>query len=354
MAAINSSQLELLSLNTNRYLSDAFLADFLSALDAPHLRELQISAIGLTSLSGTTVANYLSSPRCHLHLLKCNGNSLGLRAIRSIVRAIGRNNYRLRSIELYANQLQDDRTESPSGSDASGGEGEDQRTDRTHPLRSWKDCEPVLRNLLFRNTHLKREVSKQSITLLRYARPLLLQSKLRRATTEGDVPLQTHSPPSFTSRQEDSDCVPPFPFRCLPLELQHYTLSFFAPSLSSSQRIRIFNYASSADTLPQLLPPLSTLTRSVRFGPAGGIGCIPDPSSIEYALGGTVWPIQRNQDPFHPTCTMDRCMGSSNSLLCRREKERLQFLEAVGCDTYELEPGEKARAARELYTLSLI
>lgn len=322
-------------MSSNYHLSDTFLAHFLSELDAPHLRELHCSGIGLTPISGNTIAAYLSSPRCRLQVFKCNGNFLGLRAIKSIIRAIRKCNYSLRSVEFYANRLESGETDSTN---------DDSDEDSTKEnMRTWADCEALLKDILLRNIHLKREVNKQSVALLRCARPLLLHSKRRLAPAVSDAPPQDYTPTYSFERS------PPFAFRKLPLELQHHILSFFAPSLSSSQRIHIFNYASSTDTLPLLLPPLSTLTRSVRPGSA----CIPDPASIEYALGGTVWALKADHNPLYPKCTVDRCMGSSNSLLCRREKERLQFLENVGCDTYELEPGEAARSAREIYTLSL-
>ncbi|KAF5363501.1 hypothetical protein D9756_000347 [Leucocoprinus leucothites] len=354
--AINSSRLEILSVTTNKHLSDGFIANFLPLLDAPRLHELQLSAIGLTSSSGKLIASYLSSPRCRLHVLKCNGNSLGLRGIKPIVRAIQSQNYTLRSIELYANQLQDEESDSESQTSSDEGQG-DQRIGLTrNDIQTWKSCESLVKNILLRNTHLKREVNKQATTLLRYARPLLLQGQRRQGPRDNRSPPRSPLQQPYRPRGYNFDFsgfYPPFRFRSLPLELQHHILSFLAPSLSSSQRIRICDYATSIKTLPPLLPPFSTLARTMHVRNGDGIACIPDPSSIEYALGGTIWPVKRYRDPFSPICSADRCMGSSNSLLCRGEKERIEFLEVVGCDTFELESREGARSTRELFTLSL-
>ncbi|KXN89553.1 hypothetical protein AN958_05420 [Leucoagaricus sp. SymC.cos] len=334
--ALNSSRLEILSLTTNKYLSDPFIANFLPALDAPHLHELQLSAIGLTSHSGKVIAAYLSSPRCRLQVLRCNGNSLGLRGIKPIVRAIERQNYSLRNIEFYANQLQNEETDSGSTSTSEEEEGNRKITLKRNDIQTWKGCEALVKTILLRNTHLKREVNKQSVILLRYARPLLLLGQRRQNLPENTA----------TERQTQ--------LQSLPLELQHHILYFLAPSLSSSQRTRVFDYATSVKTLPQLLPSLYTLSRSVHVGSGNGMTCILDPSSIEFAPGETIWPVKSNHNPFKPACSVGRCMGSLNSLLCGREKERIKFLEVVGCDVFDLEPGEGARSSRELYTLSLI
>ncbi|KAJ3575821.1 hypothetical protein NP233_g830 [Leucocoprinus birnbaumii] len=331
--AINTSRLEVLSVTTNKHLSDSFLAHFLPSLDSPYLHELQLSAIGLTSSSGKLISAYLSSPRCRLHVLKCNGNSLGLQGIKPILRVMQSRNYTLRSIELFANQLQDEETESES--EDSSDENTSGRTIvlTKNDIQTWKDCEALVKKILLRNTHLKREVNKQAVILLHYARPLLLEAKRRRGPVDPRVssqpPLQLpYEPWGYDSGF--SRFYPPFQFRSLPLELQHHILSFLSPSLSSSQRIRVLGYATAAKTLPSLLPPLSTVSRSVHVGNGHGTACIPDPSSIEYALGGTIWPVKSHRSTFDPICTPDRCMGSSNSLLCRREKERIEFLENVG------------------------
>jgi hypothetical protein len=358
--AINSSHLEILSVTTNKYLSDKFLANFLPSLDAPHLHELQLSAIGLTSSSGKIIASYLSSPRCRLHVLKCNGNSLGLRGIKPVIRAIQSHDYTLRSIELYANRLQDEETDS-SGGASSDGEADDQKISSLtgNDILTWMSCEALVKKILLRNNHLKREVNKQSIILLRYARPLLLQSQRRKGPVDTNGPPQTtlalpYIPWGYDMGLGCHKWFPPFRFRSLPLELQHHTLSFLAPSLSSSQRIRVIDYATSTKTLPSLLPPLSTLSRSVHFGSGDGVSYVPDPSSIEYALGGTIWSLKPSHKPFITSGMADSCIGSSNSLLCKRENERIRFLEVVGCDSFELDPGESARSAREILTLSLI
>lgn len=323
-AAVNSSRLEVLSVTSNRHLSDTFLAHFLTHLDAPHLHELHCSGINLTSVSGSVISAYISSPRCRLYVLKCNGNSLGLRAIKTIIRAVRDSNYSLRTIEFYANQLEAD------DADPTDGDPEDDEDN----IHNWVDCEGILKRLLLRNNHLRREVNKQSLLLLRCARSLLLHGEHNVTQVRHEI---TPSARSFTLKN-------------LPVELQHHILSFLAPSLSLSQLIHIFHYASSIKTLPPLIPSFSTIRRNALMGTA----CIPPASSIEYALGGTVWALRANHrdSPFYPFA-VDRAMGSSNASLCRRDRERLRFLIGVGCDVFELNPGEGPRGPRELYTLSL-
>lgn len=332
----------------NESLSDDFLLNFLSLLNAPRLRELRLSAIGLTPVSGEAIASYISSPRCRTHVLKFGNNSLGLRAFRSIVRAIKDHNYSLRAIEVHANHPQGNETYPEDESDISNRD--------TGDLRRWEDCEAVLRSIFLRNSHLRREIGKQAIALLCSSRPLLMQSHHPRvpADREGQLQPEEYNPSLPPALEYKGNSTQPFAFRSLPLELQHYILSFLVPSLSTVQCIRIFRYASSVYTLPRLLPPLSTLKRRVNFGAMNGAARVPHPSSIEYPLGGTVWALQSKPGLSHVICGVDRCMGTSDALRCRREKEKLQYFGVVGCDTFELEPGEGGHAAREMYTLSLV
>ena len=102
--ALNTSTVEILNLDTNLHLSDNFLTLFLSHLNAPHLRVLHISTIGLSSASAPHTVAFLRSPRSrHLETFKCNGNSLGLAGMQAIVACLRSWNATLQHAEFYAN-----------------------------------------------------------------------------------------------------------------------------------------------------------------------------------------------------------------------------------------------------------
>ncbi|KAI0659846.1 RNI-like protein [Cubamyces menziesii] len=344
--AINSSHLETLSLAINPTLADTFVAHFLPVLDAPYFRELHFSLCGLTDESASHIVEYLTSPRCQLHVLKLNGNQLRARAVGSIVRAIHRANYTLLRMELYAVGL----TKSPDDSETSS--PEDEENAQEHPLR-WPDVENDLKRSLTRNSTLKRLVEKEALALLRYSRVLLLRPKAR------DV---SQHPTPLSPCSESCSCVQlsantlfstigqpyhlsvtyatsgsHFPFTRLPTELQLHILSFLAPLLSTAQRLRIFTYASSPSTLPTLLPCLTNG------------GCIPDPASPQFTMGGpaaggfgtsTGITLRKRGGGSVSACANGKCMGAGNSVLCRREAERSQWLASVRCIAFELEDEE--------------
>lgn len=246
--AVNNSNLEVLSLTSNRPLSDAFVEVFLPALNAPSLRALHLSAMNLTPLSCPYILEFLTDPqRCRLHTLKCNGNSLGLQAVRSIIRAVTKENYALVTVELYANHLESDSLDTLSSDHDSNGEDTD--VDEATALRlAWKACQHRMNLVLTRNVLLKGYVERESLQLLRYARILLLHTQCAESSVKSlpAPPMPDNVTPSFTS---------------LPIEIQHHILSFLAPHLSTGQLIRIIGYASSANTLPCLLPRLTGSTR---------------------------------------------------------------------------------------------
>lgn len=197
------------------------MSHFLPQLNAPYLRELTLSSMGLTRISLPHILAYLSSPRCYpLGTLKINGNDLEHRSIRKITKSIDKHNFTLIRLEMYANNLAD-RGDSPQDSD-------------DEPMPNG----PVFLSIFSRNGYLKKQTEKEALTLLRCARATLLRSK---------------SPPSPDDLQSP-DAV--FPFSRLPTELQLHVLKFVAPNLSTSQRLRIFEYASNPSTLPPLLPRL--------------------------------------------------------------------------------------------------
>jgi hypothetical protein len=178
-----------------------------------------------------------------------------------------------------------------------------------------KDAERALHRVLMRNGYWKRQTEKEALILLRYSRPLLMRPKSSPITAS---PSRPTSPPLRTVTSL-------FPFYALPNELKLYILGLLAPSLSSAQRMRIYNYASYPSTLPCLLP-------SLRRDP--GKECLEDPSSL---LGSSVGFQVTGPNGGGQRCADGKCMGTGNSLLCRREEERNKFLEAMGCAAYEPE-----------------
>ncbi|KAF4564683.1 hypothetical protein EYR40_010851 [Pleurotus pulmonarius] len=217
--ATNHSCLEVLTLSTNRHLGDSFITNYIPFLDSPSLRELHCSAMGITHRSVPTLAEYFSSHRCRLESLKLNGNSLGFRGVRSVIRAIERHNYTLTSVEMWSNN-------------GPGSEVDNDVTlneDDDFPTRgTWQENNAALIPIMLRNDRLGKATRMEALELLRLARTLLL--------------------PSHTI--DPSPAV--FPFTQLPTELQLYVFTFLSPTLSPSQRNRIYTYASSLATLPRL------------------------------------------------------------------------------------------------------
>ncbi|KAL6300957.1 hypothetical protein BKA93DRAFT_799841 [Sparassis latifolia] len=327
-AALNSSRLETLCLSTNSGLSDTFASRFLPALDCPYLHELQISALGLTRTAAPYIIEYISSPRCRLHSLQMNGNRLGLRAMQAIVRAHCRSNFSIVKTEMYASLWADG---SDDEHEVEVRVGEDRRT-------LWKESERLLRGALDRNKHLQRQTEREAFALLRYARATLLYPKgmhkaaesCRAGPSSGSDPCVSPSVDSlFSSIGTPVNIlalgppVKPFLFSLLPTELQLYILSFLAPTLSTSQRLRIVTYASSRSTLPPLLPSLYARDCPASYP-------VSQPSELS-AIGGSR--IRRR-----PPADVARSLCVRKSQTNRRQDERFRWLTEMKCDVYEVDP----------------
>ncbi|KAK0203633.1 RNI-like protein, partial [Desarmillaria ectypa] len=272
--SINSSHLEMLSLATNIALSDDFVGAFFSSLRSTYLKELHVSATGITRRSAPHIISYISSPeRCHLRIFKCNGNALGHSAVKRIISAIEKSNFVLSSVEIYSNHM------------ATQSDDDDTSSDDT----DWKELESKLRLVLSRNMHLKCVAEKEALGLLRYSRTLLLPKK------------------------SSALCM-------LPTELQLHILSFLAPSLSPAQRINVCTYASTLTTLPPLLPKLNGGELKM---------CLPDPFRLGFAEGGKkVWEVRGTTGG----CASGKC---HDAVLCHKDQQRVKWLDAVGCSAYD-------------------
>ncbi|KAI5123236.1 hypothetical protein M0805_001325 [Coniferiporia weirii] len=350
-SAINSSRLEVLSLVTNQRLFNTFFSIFVSHLDPPALRELHVSSLGLTQAAAPVLVSYLTSPRSRtLETLKCNGNSLGRHAVRAVVAALRKSNFTLQKLEVYANLLEflnlgdgdaDTDADNVGASDSS--------------LVPWETVEQDLKNLLLRNEMLRQRTHEEALLLLSYSRMLLL-----------DPPRRSHDPSQETSDPRTSSkstfSASAFPFRALPTELQHHVLSFLAPTLSTAQRVRVFSFASSPATLRPLLPRLGSGANADVSGAVGAhAGCIPDPASLPFGMGGIdpgpgldinagmgtgigpgVGPGTGMESwlvaaPRVRLCAGGRCMGANGSVLCHRNEVRARWLGEVGCTRFEAE-----------------
>jgi hypothetical protein len=207
--AVNRSKLHTLSLTNNTTLSESLCNTFLPMLSAPRLTELQLSLCSLDPSSVPTLTSYLTSPRAiDLKTLKLNGNPFGIEALKKIVDALEEGNWSLDCLEIYACCPND-----PNSGDA------------------YKTLETRFRTLILeRNKYLAARTVNHAFTLLRHGRPVLLNYGRK---TQGANPR-------------------------LPMELVMKILYFLAPSLSTSQYLRVCKYAASPDTLPSIgltIPP---------------------------------------------------------------------------------------------------
>ena len=257
-------------------------------------------ASGLAQWISNRASGYSGGARS-LHTLKCNGNNLGMNGLWKVIRAIEMGNWSLVTVELYANQIAGAEIGdhiSPSSQTVQLPSAETEMT--------WKDIESALRRVLLRNAHLRRQVEKEALNLLKYSRILI---RSRASILSSDQQTSSHSGSKS------------FPFHSLPVELRLQILASLAPSLSVAQRARVYEYAADPLTLPPILPPLRRGT---------GRGCVADPSQ---PLGGSVGFALHNSGG----CAEGKCMGTGYSLVCRLEEERAKFLAAVGCCAYEPE-----------------
>lgn len=261
----------------------------------------------LTARSASVFAEWISDRRSghsggvrSLRTLKCNGNNLGINGVWKIIHAIRTSNWSLVNVELYANHI-------PGPGIPNHNSPFQQTAHLPETEESWRDAERALRSVLQRNSHLKRQTEKEALNLLKYSRILIFRS--RASLLPADKQTSSHS----ASKS--------FPFHSLPMELQLQILAVLAPSLSGAQRSRIYEYAADSLTLPPLLPFLRRDISNV---------CVVDPSQ---PLGVNVGFALRTSGG----CAVGECLGTSNSLVCRREAERATFVAAVGCCTYEPE-----------------
>ncbi|KAG8707859.1 hypothetical protein FRC09_001573 [Ceratobasidium sp. 395] len=210
--ALNHSKVQTLVLTNNEMLSDNFLTRFLEVLNTPHLRDLQLSRLGLTQSSIPALSRFLLSPACYgLRSLHLNANLLSYGGLNKLVSSLLTGNTTLYEMEVYANstsQLEDNAA--------------DDNAVRDTTLQA-------LALMLARNQVHLRRVERGARALLIVARTILLGH-------EGQACSNTFS----------------FPWNRLAPELRFYILHFVHMDLSDAQHARVCNYASKRSTLPPL------------------------------------------------------------------------------------------------------
>ncbi|KIP06486.1 hypothetical protein PHLGIDRAFT_459944 [Phlebiopsis gigantea 11061_1 CR5-6] len=269
------------------------LSHFVTAINSSCLGTLTLNTTPRGDVSVPYILAHLTTP--YLKTLRLAITQLTASSVPHIVDFISSSRCRLRTLVLSGNLLQlhglntliaamsDNFTlctvDIYGNSEISG--------DTTHIYALKKAVED-------RNRVLQECVARQALVLLRTSRVLLLQARAPR-------PESACSSSSSTSSSSSSSV--------LPMELQQHILSFNAPHLSTTQHLCIFNFASD----PSTLPPLDT----ERHAP-----CLADPSAMP-------------SDPLSGPprlCENGTCMGAMDSISCKRENIKDDWLISVGCD----------------------
>jgi hypothetical protein len=343
------------------------------------------------------MTDFLASPRSWaLESFKCNGASLGYRSSMRLLQVIGKTNFTLQKLEMFANLIHNgvwiDTGDGNEDGQENSQNGVTMEVSVEERRAKWEETMKEMKRMLLRNELLRKKVHNEAMSLLTYSRPLLLcssrQEKMQPDERSSQVPAKFSRTHPETVRSTPPSFIPPiFPFRNLPVELQHHILSLLSPTLSASQRFRIFDFASS----PTTLKPLLTLPNSYSSHSA----CIPDPavlpfssaasvpstssqsnitssvvSAVDKPLGSslpimpsdaiptspssrlisssstaTIYPTPRATRfsfaslprTFSSPCAGGKCMGAGGSVLCHRYEMRMRWLNEVGCARFEAE-----------------
>ena len=296
---------------------------------------------GLNQTDADAIAAYIG--QCRLTNFNASSNNIGSRGLKKILKAMKRC-WTLTGVDMYANGIGDTSDDDEESSDDSGDEEDNPR----HPSQLeggvWRRLRFAnsLKRILLRNLYLKHTVRDQAFELLRSSRLLLLnrRSANDRSHSELDllVELVAKEEPHHSLcsiHQHNCECLPTFhhsysrspspvvndpdtsnlhfPFTRLPIEIQLMVLSELAPILSSSQQVRIFEYAIDKTTLPDL---------SLHLPSSNGRGV----KTIRTVYGGRPGP-----DIFGSKPTQGSGAVSEN----KRDQERQRWLDLVACDAYD-------------------
>jgi hypothetical protein len=278
---------------SNNPLSAEFKQTFFTLLPVlPSLQHLHLSFTGLTKVDAGFLASYIdhADRDCKLVDLRANANDMGYWGVRKVVNAL-RRCWTIEKVELFANgrDVSDDHDEDDKDTDDEMRHSVPSYIPPQGAITSmaagsgtgWEDLDENLKNTLARNIYLKRRVIKQALKLLRYCRPLLWQNSTPHPDISTVEPLYSKdlecSPRPQPTTQDDPssrNLHTTISFMDLPTEIQLSVLSHLAPSLSTSQKLRIFEYASDKTTLPTLR---LCLPSSQSLPPRRQSNGIPDP-----------------------------------------------------------------------------
>ena len=296
---------------------------------------------GLNQTDADAIAAYIG--QCRLTNFNASSNDIGYRGLKKILKAMKRC-WTLEGVDVYANGIGDTSDDGEESGDDSNDDEEVQNP--RHPfgggLRRRLHIANSLKRILSRNLYLKHTVRNQAFELLRTSRLLLLNQRSANDRSHSELDLLVelvakeephHSLCSI--HQHNCECLPTFhhshssspspvynkgldtsnshshfPFTRLPIEIQLMVLSELAPILSSSQQVRIFEYAIDKTTLPDLSLHLPSSNGR------GGVG------TIRSGCGG-----RSALDIFGPKSTQ----VPEN----RRDQERQRWLDLVTCDAYD-------------------
>jgi len=279
-AALNQSNIRTIDFTGNTQLGDTFLASFLINLRAPHLRELGLSVLGLTSAARQPLGAYLAAGASRaLKILRLNGNALDLAFVDDLLDALQHTNFSLVHVEVFANRL-NDRPEpapappagaSPAASvqsfegagalpsslgsshysplavssslppttQAVTGSPDLSAAPQAAPLQlppppTWDQADRLLRVFFQRNRLYATIAGRQAVWLLRYARALFLR------TTSAPESQEYRN----TEKQARTNTNTNTGILMLPAELQISILHCIVPVLSPAQCHRVCRYVS--------------------------------------------------------------------------------------------------------------
>lgn len=300
---------------------------------------------GLNQTDADAIAAYIG--QCRLISFNASSNNIGYRGLKKILKAMERC-WTLEGVDMYANGIGDTSDDGEESGDDSDDDEENPRYPSQLEGGVWRRLHFAsnLKRILSRNLFLKHTIRDQAFELLRSSRLLLLNQRSANDRSHSELDLlvelvakeEPHN--SICSiHQHNCECLPTFhssysrtpspvsikdldtsnshshfPFTRLPIEIQLMVLSELAPILSSSQQIRIFEYAIDKTTLPDL-----SLYLPSPYGRGGvktnrtGCGARPAP------------------DIFGPKSTQ----GSGAVPENRRDQERQRWLDLVTCDAYD-------------------
>lgn len=283
---LRNRRLKVLTLSRNNFQwDDSVLSSFADAVNSSRLQDLALNTVPHGDVFVPRLLSLLNTP--YLKAIRISMTGLTERSTSALTQFIVSPRCRLYRLSLSGNSI--------------GQSGVNAVLEAMHHNYSLRIVELFAnadeidyaskKMIETRNNSLINCVANEARALLRASRVVLLQ---RTENSPG-----TQSPPTPETRHIE-----------LPLEIKQHILTFLAPHLSTAQCLRIFDYASS----PATLPLLST---------SSSHSCLPDPSAVPFGLSAA---------PPRRPCEGGVCMGAGNSLSCRREVLRADWLLKVCCD----------------------